>query len=325
MWRSVVRGWAGRAGSPVWTRALDPITCRAAAPARSAAVHLAGIQTIQPDLASLWDRASAGLLTGGLLAGLLAPVAALCAGDDDAQLPASGAAAAGHRGSSTRSVLARPDDGGDYIITDFYKDKKCLACEKNISVAGQDRLRFHLIPSAPTPLCPKLNQFPLIYGRSLSQGEVIEIATALNEAAMEKSRGLKRRRESSDETELRLNRPYSRTEVPADLRERHDLTGHMSSQQLQLSVQQSHAAAAAEEAASDSYRRNSLVASKYTPEEVGLQLARATMCGGLANSWADEPAMRLFLQMYRATPGFMLPGRKVLGGKLRTCAGLHRR
>ena len=24
MWRSVVRGWAGRAGSPVWTRALDP-------------------------------------------------------------------------------------------------------------------------------------------------------------------------------------------------------------------------------------------------------------------------------------------------------------
>ena len=91
MWRSVVRGWAGRAGSPVWTRALDPITCRAAAPARSAAVHLAGMQTIQPDLASLWDRASAGLLTGGLLAGLLAPVAALCAGDDDAQLPASGA------------------------------------------------------------------------------------------------------------------------------------------------------------------------------------------------------------------------------------------
>ena len=318
MWRSVVRGWAGRAGSPVWTRALDPITCRAAAPARSAAVHLAGMQTIQPDLASLWDRASAGLLAGGLLAGLLAPVAALCAGDDDAQLPASGAAAAASGAASVTRVLARPDGGGDYIITDFYKDKKCLACEKQISVAGQDRLRFHLIPSASTPLCPKLNQFPLIYGRSLSQGEVIEIATALNEAAMEKSRGLKRRRESSDETELRLNWPYSPTEVPADFRERHDLTGHMSSQQLQLSVQQSHAAAAAEEAASDSYRRNSLVrtASKYTPEDVGLQMARATMCGGLANSWADEPAMRLFLQMYRATPGFMLPGRMVLGRKL---------
>ena len=63
---------AGLAALAAQPALLLPITCRAAAPARSAAVHLAGMQTIQPDLASLWDRASAGLLAGGLLAGLLA-------------------------------------------------------------------------------------------------------------------------------------------------------------------------------------------------------------------------------------------------------------
>eukprot|EP01046_Picozoa_sp_COSAG06_P063294 COSAG06_NODE_14636_length_1140_cov_1.703170_1_plen_121_part_00 len=74
--------------------------------------------------------------------------------DDDAQLPAHGAVAASHAASAA-SVLARSDGTGDYVIRDFYdNDKKCLACNKKISCAGVDRLRFHLLLPPPLLLLP---------------------------------------------------------------------------------------------------------------------------------------------------------------------------
>ena len=170
--------------------------------------------------------------------------------DDDAQLPAHGAVAASHAVSAA-SVLARSDGTGDYVIRDFYdNDKKCLACNKKISCAGVDRLRFHLLPAAPTPLCPKLDDFPAIHGRALSREEVIDIVTALNEAAQARSRKQKRCRETSDRVEHTLNAPYAPLQVPADFR---DSASGMDPKQRRLSVQDSYAAAATQEAAGDSY------------------------------------------------------------------------
>ena len=259
-------------------------------------------------------------LAVGTLAAIFCVENTFCMDTENTPSPATAAGArdAAARGAAgdAASVLARADGAGNFEIRDFFNDKKCLACDKNVSCSSIQRLLFHLLPSEPTPLCSKLHMFPPMHGETLTRQEVIAIATALNKQATARTSSAARKRQAADETEEMISRRYQAPTVPPAFRESTQSTPSSQSSQLQL-TQQHQQAAAAEEASGDSYRRNSIgIAGSYTTEEVGLQMARATMCGGLSNGWADEPSMRLFLKMYRKTPGFQNPGRKTLGGKL---------
>ena len=199
----------------------------------------------------------------------------------------------------------------EWRIRQFYDGKKCLACEKVVSSNGIQRLRDHLDPDRPTPLCTRMTSFPAIDGVNLGREDVLAIVQLLTQQASASGTAVKRARHAADGVAMRLLQPYQEQTIPPAYS-----LAHASEPEIESAASASTNAAVVE-AARDTYRRNSnWLSEKYTHEQCGLQMARATVCGGLPHSWADGHEMRHFLKMYRETPTWQLPGRMTLGAKL---------
>jgi hypothetical protein len=202
----------------------------------------------------------------------------------------------------------------EWRIRQFFGEKTCLACEKVISTSGLQRLRDHLDPDRPTPLCSRMASFPAIQGLNLGREDVIAIAKLLSHQANAAGAAVKRARHTSDGVAMRLLQPFAYQSIPPAYS---PVQPQSTSEVVVATIDPLTATPAMVEAARDTYRRNSIgLSEKYTHEQCGLQLARATVCGGLPHSWADSSEMRLFLKMFRETPTWQLPGRNTLGGKL---------